>query len=56
MAHLSRMGLSYSRPSAKWTSDLLLIPLNLLYVSNGTDAKAIQVAGVKNGDPDFVRR
>jgi hypothetical protein len=49
------MGLSYNRGPANRTSDLLLT-LNLLYMSNDTDLKTIQVAGVENGDPDFVRR
>jgi hypothetical protein len=32
------------------------IPLNLLRVSNDTTSRNIQVAGVENGDPDFIRR
>jgi hypothetical protein len=30
--------------------------LKVWLMSNDTDLKTIQVAGAKNGDPDFVRR
>jgi hypothetical protein len=50
------MGLSYNGHRANRTSDLLLIPTYLLGMSNNKDLKTIQVAGVENGDPDFVRR
>jgi hypothetical protein len=49
------MGLSYDADIANRTSPATH-PSNLLHVSNDTGSGNIQVAGVQNGDPDFIRR
>ena len=48
-AHLLRMGLSYNRDPANWTSNLLVVIAIDIFIrmSNGTDLKTIQVAGVR---------